>query len=199
MRGRRPAGLAQMLVERSLCARARLTAQTRTAQELQRLLVGELLCLGLPERQRPVADLPVPDVLARVTLTCLRPWLWPEVLPRVGRPTDLERDQVVLLVVGGVLVGVMPSGELRPLERVRVARRRADRRRPALLADRRRDRRLRYLRVANARGVGREYQCSDARQSVARRQPCQGRDETEQQHSTVSGAKCIESGYVESS
>jgi hypothetical protein len=39
-----------------------------------------------------------------------------------GSAAELERDQVVLLVVGRVLVGVAPGGELLLLERIRVAR-----------------------------------------------------------------------------
>jgi hypothetical protein len=95
-------------------------------------LVGQLELLRLLERQRPVADFLAPGVLFRVALSGLRVRLGPEVLPGTRSAAELERDQVVFLVVARVAVGVAPGCQLGSLERARVARRRADRRRPAL-------------------------------------------------------------------
>src|SRR6185437_10688072 len=76
--------------------------------------------------------------------------LGPEIA-RVGRVApEFEADQVILLEVGE-RAGLAVLPHLPALERVRVVDRRADRRRPAVTADRRADVRLRHARVENSR------------------------------------------------
>src|SRR5215218_8886248 len=65
--------------------------------------------------------------------------------------TELEADQVILLVVGRLSAAVVRL-HARDLERVRVIRRRAHGLRPALPADRLVDRILRDVRARDARG-----------------------------------------------
>src|SRR6266566_8468767 len=54
-------------------------------------------------------------------------WLRPEVLGRIAIAAELERDQVVFLVVGGVGIRVHVGGDGCELEVVRVRRSGADR------------------------------------------------------------------------
>src|SRR5207248_10723953 len=54
-------------------------------------------------------------------------WLRPEVLGRIAIAAELERDEVVFLVVGGVGIRVPVGGDACELEVVRVRRRGADR------------------------------------------------------------------------
>src|SRR2546421_7080194 len=93
-------------------------------------------------------------------------WLRPEVLGRIAIAAELERDEVVFLVVGGVGIRVPVGGDACALEVVRVRRRGADRltvgadtvARVAGLTDGRLDRVLghvnRICRTWRAGGVG---------------------------------------------
>lgn len=69
-------------------------------------------------------------------------WLWPEVSRVPRRSAELQRHEVVLLVVTRIPVGVAVLHDLRELERRGIGRRWPGRRRPAALADRRGDVRL---------------------------------------------------------
>jgi hypothetical protein len=117
------------------------------------VLEGRLCALGLGQGQLALADLVVELVLDLVDLGCARVRLGPEV-PRVGRvAAELEADQMILLVVRR-RAGEAVQRHLLELELRRVARRRADRSRPAVHADRAADRRLRDVGVERPRRQG---------------------------------------------
>jgi len=95
------------------------------------------------------ADLAIQLVLDPVHLLCVRPRLGPEVA-RVGRvATELERDQMILLVAGRAAPDAVLA-HLPDLQVVGVVGRRPDRARPAAHADRRPDRRLGDIGVDDA-------------------------------------------------
>jgi hypothetical protein len=130
--------------------------ETRSPSAPVGVLELRLLQLRLGERQLARADARVQVVLDPVDGR--RPWirLRPEVA-RIRRiAAELETDQVVLLVCGRRAVLVVHP-HLLALERVRVVDGRTDRARPAALADRRADRRLRHRGIQHARradGIG---------------------------------------------
>ncbi len=123
----------------------------RAARRLAlRVLQRRLFFLRLRQRQRTVTDLRVQLVLDPIDLCRARVRLRPEIA-RVGRiAANLEADQVILLVRRRRAVQSVRA-HLRQLQLVRVVDRRTNRRRPAAYADGRADRRLRDVRVENAR------------------------------------------------